>query len=68
MCSAQVGQNRAPWQAPSQCESFRRQELIVVRAFLRYPHAKAGMKQYECGRTQPLFRAGSDHGKLAVET
>jgi hypothetical protein len=30
--------------------------------FLRSPHANAGMKQYECGRTQPLFRAGHDRG------
>jgi hypothetical protein len=26
------------------------------------PHANASMKQYECGRTQPLFRAGHDRG------
>jgi hypothetical protein len=23
------------------------------------------MKQYECGRTQPLFRVGHDHGKTS---
>jgi hypothetical protein len=39
-----------------------------IRAFLRSPHANAGMKQYKCGRTQPLLRMGHDHGKLAVET
>jgi hypothetical protein len=30
--------------------------------FLRSPHANAGMKQYEFGRTQPFFRVGHDHG------
>jgi hypothetical protein len=30
--------------------------------FLRSPHANAGMKQYECGRTQPLFRVGHNRG------
>jgi hypothetical protein len=29
---------------------------------LHSPHTNAGMKQYECGRTQPLFRACHDHG------
>jgi hypothetical protein len=29
---------------------------------LRSPHANAGMKQYECGRTQPFFRVGHDPG------
>ncbi len=29
---------------------------------LRSPHANAGMKQYECSRKQPLFRAGHDRG------
>ncbi len=39
-------------------------------AFLRSPHANAGMKQkkYKCGRTQPLLHVGHDHEKLAVET
>jgi hypothetical protein len=34
--------------------SYRR-----ILAFLRSPHA--GMKQYECGRTQPLLRMGHDY-------
>ncbi len=38
------------------------QEPVAVLAILRSPHANAGMKQYECGRTQPLFRAGHDRG------
>jgi hypothetical protein len=29
---------------------------------LRSPHPNAGMKQYERGRTQPLFCVGHDHG------
>ena len=39
---------------------------VAVLAFLRSTHANAGMKQYECGRTQPLFRAGHDRGKTCV--
>jgi hypothetical protein len=42
--------------------------ILFICAFLRSPHANAGMKQHECGRTQPLLRMGHDHGKLAVET
>jgi hypothetical protein len=38
-----------------------------IRTFLRSPHANAGMKQYECGPSQPLLHVGHDHGKLAVE-
>jgi hypothetical protein len=30
---------------------------------LRSPHANAGMKRNECGRTKPLFRVGHDRGK-----
>jgi hypothetical protein len=30
--------------------------------FLRSPRANAGMKRNKCGCTQPIFRAGHDHG------
>jgi hypothetical protein len=38
-----------------------------ILAFLR-SNTNTGMKQYECGRTQPLLCMGHDHRKLAVET
>jgi hypothetical protein len=41
------------------------QEPVAVLAFLRSPFAYAGMKQYECGRTQPLFVQVTIVGKLA---
>ncbi len=30
--------------------------------WIRTQKANAGMKRNECGRTQPLFRVGHDHG------
>ncbi len=39
---------------------------IAGLVLLRSPHANDGMKQYECGHTQPLLRAGRDHGKTSV--
>jgi hypothetical protein len=42
-----------------------RQEPVAVLAFLHSPHTNAGMKQYECGRTQPLLRMGHDRGKTS---
>jgi hypothetical protein len=42
-----------------------RQEPVTVLPFLRSPHTNAGMKQCECGRTQPLLRMGHDRGKTS---
>jgi hypothetical protein len=41
------------------------QEPVAILALLRSPHLHAAMKQYEGGRTQPLFRGGHDHGKTS---
>jgi hypothetical protein len=65
-CSAGTGQNRVTWKTPSRAAFVPLQEPVAGLAFLRSPHANAGMKQYECGRTQPLFRAGHDRGKTCV--
>jgi hypothetical protein len=53
---------------PKQLSIRNLQEPVAILAFLRSPHLNAGKKQYECGRTQPLFHAGHDHGKPTVET
>jgi hypothetical protein len=63
--SARTGQNRVTWKTPSRAAFVPLQEPVAVLALLRSPHANAGMKQYECVRTQPLFRAGHDHGKTS---
>ncbi len=65
-CLAWTGQNRVTWKTPSSAAFVPRQEPVAVLAFLRSPHLNAGMKQYECGRTQPLLRMGHDHGKTTV--
>jgi hypothetical protein len=65
-CSARTEQNRVTRKTPSSAAICILQEPVAVLAFLRSPHANAGMKQYKCGRTQPLFRAGHDHGKTCV--
>jgi hypothetical protein len=44
------------------------QEPVAVLAFLRSPHLNAGMKQYECGRTQPLLRVGHDPQKTSGQS
>ncbi len=45
----------------SQHQSIRSPPRASSRTrLLRSPHANAGMKQNECGRTQPLFRVGND--------
>ncbi len=41
------------------------QEPVAALAFLRSPHANAGMKQYKCGRTQPLLHMGHNHRKTS---
>jgi hypothetical protein len=41
------------------------QEPVAVLAFLCATHLMSGMKQYECGHTQPLFRVGHGHGKTS---
>ncbi len=43
---------------PQLAQHFYRQEPVSVLDFLRSPHTNASMKQYECGRTQPLLRMG----------
>ncbi len=55
---------------PQQRSIRNLQEPVAVLAFLCSPHLKFGMKQYECGHTQPLV-----HnlyfvmvGKLTIET
>jgi hypothetical protein len=63
--SARTGQNRFTWKTPSRAAFVPLQEPVAVLALLRSPHANAGMKQYECGRTQPLFHTGHDHGKTS---
>ncbi len=65
-CSARTGQNRVTWETHSRAAFVPLQEPVAVLAILRSPHANAGMKQYECGRTQPLFRAGHDRGITCV--
>jgi hypothetical protein len=61
-CSARTRQNRVTWKTPSKAAFVPLQEPVhvAVLATLRSPHANAGMKHYECDRTQPLFHAGHD--------
>ncbi len=56
------GQNRVTWKTLSRAAFIPLQEPVAVLAIPRSPHANDGMKQYECGRTQPLFRAGHNRG------
>ncbi len=65
ICLAQTGQNKVTGKAPSSAAFLPLQELVAVLALLCSPHANASMKQYECGRTQHLFRAGHDRGKTS---
>ncbi len=55
------GLNRITWKTPSSRAFISLQEPVAVLASY-VPQANAGMKQYECGRTQPLFHVGHDHG------
>ncbi len=58
------GQNRVTWKSPSRAAFVPLQDPVL--AILRSPHANAGKKQYECGRTQLLFHAGHDRGITCV--
>jgi hypothetical protein len=60
------GQKRVTWKTPSREAFVPLQEPVAILAILRSPHANAGMKQYECGHAQPLFRAGQDRGITCV--
>ena len=53
------GQNRVTWKTPSRVAFVPLQEAVAVLAS-DVPYANAVMKQYKCGRTQPLFRVGHD--------
>jgi hypothetical protein len=70
MCSAWTGLDRIGLlgKPPASSAFLPSRASSHIRAFLSSPHANTGMKQYECGRTQPLLHVGHDHGKLAVET
>jgi hypothetical protein len=61
-CSDRIGLLGKP---PASAASLHLQEPVAVLAFLRSPHLIAGMKQYECGHTQPLLRRGHDRGKTS---
>jgi hypothetical protein len=60
------GQNRVTWKTPSRAAFIPLQERVAVLTILRSPHTNVGMKQYECGHTQPLFHAGHDRGITCV--
>jgi hypothetical protein len=61
-----TGENRVTWKTPSSAAFVPLQEPVAVLAFLHSPHTNAGMKQYECGCTQPLLRKGHDRGNTSV--
>ncbi len=65
-CSARTGQNRVTWKTPSSAAFVSLPEPVALLAILCSPHANASMKQYQCGRTQPLFCAGQNHGTTDV--
>ncbi len=50
---------------PQQRSIRNLQEPVALLALLRSPHTNAGLKQYECGHTQPLLRMGYDRGKTS---
>jgi hypothetical protein len=50
---------------PASAASLNLQEPVAVLAFLHSPHLNAGMKQYECGLTQPLLRMSHDREKTS---
>jgi hypothetical protein len=47
---------------PAAEHSFPSKKASSRTCLLRSSHANAGMNQYECGPTQPLFRVGHDRG------
>jgi hypothetical protein len=59
---ARTGQNKVTWKTLSSAAFVPLQEPVAV---LQSRQANAAMKQYECGRTQHLFRAGHDRGKTS---
>jgi hypothetical protein len=63
---ARTRQNRVTWKTPSRAAFVPLQDPVAVPAILCSPQPNAGMKQYESGRTQPLFRAVHDHGITCV--
>jgi hypothetical protein len=65
-CSAQTDQNRVTWKTPSSAAFVPLQEPVAVLAFLRSPHLNAGMKQYDCGRTQPSLCMVHNRGKTSM--
>jgi hypothetical protein len=65
-CLVRTRQNRVTWKTPSSASFIPLQEPVAVLAFLRSPHANAAMKQYQCGPTQPSFRAVHDRGKTCM--
>ncbi len=54
-------QNRVTWKTPSRAAFVPLQEPVAILAVLCSPHANAGMKQNECGRTHIFIRADHDH-------
>ncbi len=48
--------------------SYRQEPVAICIVALHSSHPNAGMKQYECGHTQPLMNEAVVNGKLAVET
>ncbi len=61
-CSARTGTEKGYLENPQQ-SSIRSPPRASSRTrLLPSPHANAGMKQYECGRTQPLFRERYNRG------
>jgi hypothetical protein len=61
-----TGQRRVTWKTTSSEAFVPLQDSVAILAFLRSPQANAGMKQYECGPTQPLFLAGHNRGKTCM--
>jgi hypothetical protein len=43
-------------------KSERQKTKVFDNELSKFCHSYAGMKQYECGRTQPLFRVGHNRG------
>ena len=61
-CSARTRTEQGDLENPQQSSIHSPPRASSRTCLLRSPHANAGMKQYECGRTQPLFRAGNNRG------
>ncbi len=61
-CSMRTPPEKGYLESPQQSSIHSPSRGSSRTLLLHSPHANAGMKQYECGRTQPLFRAGHDRG------